>query len=98
MPETRQIDIDYVARLARLALTDEEKALFSRQLADVLHYVEKLNEVDVDGVEPSAHAFEVVNVWQDDVPARPLPTEAALQNAPAVRDNMFVVPKVVDEA
>jgi aspartyl-tRNA(Asn)/glutamyl-tRNA(Gln) amidotransferase subunit C len=92
------LDIDYVAQLARLALTDDEKRRFAQQLGDVLTYVEKLKEVDVSGVEPTAHAFEIVNVWQADVPVAPLPPEAALRNAPAVREQMIVVPKVVDEA
>lgn len=93
-----KLDIDYVAQLARLALTEAEKQQFSAQLAHVLEYVELLKEVDVTNVEPTAHAFSVVNVWQDDAPAAPLPTEAALRNAPATRDQMIVVPKVVDEA
>ena len=98
MSDNRQIDIDYVANLARIALTPEEKEAFSRQLGDILAYMEKLDTVDVEGVEPSAHAHDVWNVWQDDVPAKPLPPDAALQNAPARRDQMFVVPKVVEEA
>ncbi len=98
MPDVPQLDIDYVARLARIALTDDEKLRFAQQLGDVLTYVEKLKQVDVAGVEPTAHAFEVVNVWQADVPSTPLAPEAALGNAPAVRDQMIVVPKVVDDA
>ena len=96
MASSPPIDIDYVANLARLALTPEEKALFSRQLGDVLRYVEKLGEVDVSQVEPTAHASPVYNVWDDDVPRPALPVEAALQNAPAQRDNMIVVPVVVE--
>jgi aspartyl-tRNA(Asn)/glutamyl-tRNA(Gln) amidotransferase subunit C len=98
MADVPQLNIDYVAQLARIALTDEEKARFAHQLGDVLTYVEKLKEVDVSGVEPTAHAFEVVNVWQEDVPGTTLPVDAALRNAPAMRDQMIVVPKVVDEA
>lgn len=98
MANAPHLDIDYVAQLARIALTDDEKARFAQQLGQVLAYVDKLKEVDVSGVEPTAHAFEVVNVWQPDVPATPLSTEAALRNAPAVREQMIVVPKVVDEA
>jgi aspartyl-tRNA(Asn)/glutamyl-tRNA(Gln) amidotransferase subunit C len=93
-----QLDIDYVARLARLALTEAEKQAFAHQLGDVLTYIEQLKAVDVTGVEPTAHAFEVVNVWQEDVPAPAFPVEKALQNAPAARDHMIVVPKVVDDA
>lgn len=96
--QSPQLDIDYVARLARLALTDAEKHAFAHQLGDVLSYIEQLKAVDVTGVEPTAHAFEVVNVWQEDVPSPALPVEKALQNAPAARDSMIVVPKVVDDA
>ena len=98
MPDTPHFDIDYVAQLARIALTDAEKLEFSHQLGQVLQYVEKLGEVDVSGVEPMAHAFDVVNIWQKDEPRAGLSTAEALRNAPAVRDNMFVVPKVIEEA
>jgi aspartyl-tRNA(Asn)/glutamyl-tRNA(Gln) amidotransferase subunit C len=91
-----QLDIDHVTRLARLALTPEEKAKYARQLGDVLHHIEQLGKVDVSGVEPTAHAFAVHNVWADDVAQSGLSVEAALQNAPAQRDHMVVVPKVVE--
>ncbi|MDQ5978132.1 MAG: aspartyl-tRNA(Asn)/glutamyl-tRNA(Gln) amidotransferase subunit [Verrucomicrobiota bacterium] len=90
------LNIDYVANLARLALTDEQKTRYARQLGDILHYVDKLKQVDVTGVEPMAHAAPVFNVWQDDVARAGLSTEQALRNAPAQRQNMIVVPKVVE--
>ena len=96
MASSSDIDIDYVANLARLALTDQEKEVFSRQLGDVLRYMEKLGEVDISQVEPTTHAFPVFNVWADDVPRPGLPVEVALQNAPIQRDNMVVVPVVVE--
>ena len=96
MAQPSDIDIDYVANLARIALTPQEKEVFSRQLGDVLRYIEKLGEVDVSQVEPTAHASPVYNVWADDVPQPGLPVEAALRNAPAARDNMIVVPVVVE--
>jgi aspartyl-tRNA(Asn)/glutamyl-tRNA(Gln) amidotransferase subunit C len=96
MASSSDIDIDYVANLARLALTAEEKAVFSRQLGDVLRYIEKLGEVDVSQVEPTAHASPVYNVWADDLPQPGLPVEAALRNAPDQRDHMIVVPVVVE--
>lgn len=92
------IDIDYVAKLARLELSAEEKARFAAQLGDILAYFEKINAVDVSGVEPMAHAFPVFNVLDEDV-ARPGFTAAeALRNAPATRDNQVLVPKVVEDA
>jgi aspartyl-tRNA(Asn)/glutamyl-tRNA(Gln) amidotransferase subunit C len=90
------LNLDYVANLARLALTDAEKAEFARQLGDILHYVDKLKQVDVSGVEPMAHASPVFNVWEADVARAGLPVEAALRNAPAQRQHMIVVPKVVE--
>ena len=96
MAAPADLNIDHVAKLARLALTPEEKEKFARQLGDVLLHIEQLAKVDVTGVEPTAHAFAVHNVWADDVPQPGLPVELALQNAPARRDNMVVVPKVVE--
>jgi len=96
MASSPDINIDYVANLARLALTDQEKEIFSRQLGDVLRYIDKLSAVDVSQVEPTAHAFPVSNVWAEDVAQPGLPVEAALKNAPAQSDNMIVVPVVVE--
>jgi aspartyl-tRNA(Asn)/glutamyl-tRNA(Gln) amidotransferase subunit C len=96
MSQTPHLDIDRVASLARIALTDAEKAGFSAQLGDILAYVEQLKQVDVSGVEPTAHAFPLCNVWAEDIPQPGLPVELALQNAPEQRENMFVVPKVVE--
>lgn len=93
---SQSIDIDYVANLARIALTEEEKALFGSQLGQVLDYIEKLNTVDISGVEPMAHAFPLSNVWGEDKAEKGLPVDVALANAPAARDNMIVVPKVVE--
>lgn len=90
------IDIDYVANLARLSLTEEEKKTFSAQLGDVLHYVEKMEALDVSGVEPTAHAFPLENVYAEDAARPGLTAEEALQNAPARREQMIVVPKVVE--
>ena len=96
MPKPEDFNLDHVANLARINLTAEEKTRFASQLGDVLTYIAQLNEVNVDGVEPTAHAFPVVNVWADDVPEAGLSVEDALPNAPEKRDNMFVVPKVVE--
>jgi aspartyl-tRNA(Asn)/glutamyl-tRNA(Gln) amidotransferase subunit C len=96
MAEIPDIDIDRVAQLARIALTPDEKAAYAVQLREVLKHVEQLNQVDVEGVEPMAHAFSVENVWADDVAQAGLSVEDALRNAPAERQNMIVVPKVVD--
>ena len=96
MSEPADLNIDHVANLARLALTDGEKARYAAQLGDVLAYIAQLKEVDVAGVEPTAHAFPIHNVWADDTPVPGLAAEAALRNAPARRDGMFAVPQVVE--
>jgi aspartyl-tRNA(Asn)/glutamyl-tRNA(Gln) amidotransferase subunit C len=96
MNSVSDLNIDYVANLARIALTDAEKEKFSAQLGNVLNYIEKLKEVDVTGVEPMAHASPVFNVWQADQAKPGLSVEAALQNAPAQREQMIAVPKVVE--
>lgn len=96
MSTKTDLDLDYVANLARLALSDEEKAIFAGQLGEILHYVEKLKAVDVTGVEPMAHAAPVFNVWEADVARPGLTVEQALRNAPARRQNMIVVPQVVE--
>jgi aspartyl-tRNA(Asn)/glutamyl-tRNA(Gln) amidotransferase subunit C len=96
MSHPSHLNIDYLANLARLDLTAGEKQQFAQQLGDILHYVEKLNEVDVTGVEPMAHASPVYNVWSEDVARPGLPVEPALRNAPEQRDQQIVVPKVVE--
>ncbi len=98
MSDKPTIDIDYVAKLARIELDDSQKAKYSAQLEQVLDYFKKLSAVNVEGVEPSAHAHSVCNVWRDDVPTPAMSVEDALMNAPAKRDNQIVVPKVVDDA
>lgn len=89
-------NIDRLAELARLALTPEEKARFSAQLGSVLGHIEQLAKVDVTGIEPTAHAFPLSNVWAADIAQPGLSVPDALRNAPAQRDHMIVVPKVVD--
>ena len=96
MSENSQIDIDYVAKLARIALSEDEKVKFSEQLVSILGYVKKLEELDTEGVEPTAHPYPMENVWQEDVVTSALPVEEALKNAPKQRQNMIVVPKVVE--
>jgi len=98
MSSADSIDIDHIARLARLALSDEEKARYASQLGDILAHFDKLNEVDVEGVEPSAHPFDVENAWHEDHAGPTLPPEALTRNAPAHRQNQVVVPKVVEDA
>jgi aspartyl-tRNA(Asn)/glutamyl-tRNA(Gln) amidotransferase subunit C len=91
-----EIDVKYVAHLARLALTPEEEQTLGAQLANILGYIEKLKEVDVTGVEPTAHPFPLVNVMQADEVRPSLSQEDALRNAPAQANGLFIVPKIVE--
>jgi len=85
-------DVVHVARLARLALTDEELDRFAGQLDAILEAVGKVSELDLSGVEPTLHPLELSNVWAEDEPRPSLPVEDALANAPAVEDDAFRVP------
>lgn len=90
------IDVKYVAHLARLALSPQEEQKLTAQLGDILGYIEKLKEVDVTGVEPTAHAFPLVNVTRPDQVRPSLSNEDALRNAPAPANGLFLVPKIVE--
>ncbi len=88
-------DVRHVAKLARLHLNADELARFTLQLGGILHYVEKLSELDVTGVEPMAHALPISNVLREDVAEESLPVEKVLANAPARDGDFFSVPKVI---
>lgn len=87
-------DVEHVAKLARLDLTEEEKEKFTKQLGDVLKYVEQMNEVDTVGVKPMAHAFDIVNVMREDKVAHEQTKEELLANAPEEENGFFKVPKI----
>jgi len=95
MHET-ELDVKYVAHLARLALTPQEEQTIGAQLASVLGYIEKLKEVDVTGIEPTAHAFPLVNVVRPDSAHVSLSQPEALSNAPLQANGLFIVPKIVE--
>jgi len=91
-------DVDRIAALARLTLTPEERDRFVRQLNDVLHYVEQVQQVDTTGIEATSHPLFADTAWRDDIPRPSLPPNAALANAPdANREaGLFRVPKVIE--
>ena len=89
-----QKDVLHVAKLARLSLTADEAAQFTEQLGRVLGYMEQLNEVDTQGVEPMSHPIPVVNVMRDDTVVRELDREALMANAPVTEGAFFKVPKI----
>ena len=91
-----QFDVRYIAQLARLELSAEEIGKFQSQLGQVLSHVEKMNAVDVSGVEPTAHANQVVNVFREDTPRDWFTPGVALANAPRSANGLFIVPKVIE--
>ncbi len=91
-----ELDVRYVARLARLDLTPEEEQTFGAQLGQILAYIAKLRELDVSHVEPTAHAVPLVNVLRPDQLQPGLPSDAALGNAPAQANGLFLAPKIVE--
>jgi len=91
-----EIDVKYVAHLARLALSPEEERKIGAQLSHILGYIEKLKEVDVSGVEPTAHPFPLINVTRPDETRPSLDQADALRNAPAQANGLFIVPKIVE--
>ncbi|MFH1716808.1 MAG: Asp-tRNA(Asn)/Glu-tRNA(Gln) amidotransferase subunit GatC [Planctomycetota bacterium] len=87
-----------VAKLARLELTDAEVAEFTGQLSAILGYVEKMNELDTDDVEPLAHCLPISNVFREDRVKESLGTEKTLANAPQTDGEFFKVPKILDDS
>lgn len=96
--ETPGIDVAYIAGLAKLELTADEEARFTRDLGQVLDYVAQLEKWDTTDVEPMYHPLPTFDALRADVPGESLEREAALANAPAQEDGQFRVPKVVESA
>ena len=91
-------EVAYVASLARLALTDDELTSFASQLTAVLEHVDAVRALDLTGVPPSSHAFELVNVLREDVPRPGIDRDEVLANAPRAEDGRFRVPRILGEA
>lgn len=89
--------VEHVAKLARLSLSEEEKTQFTTQLNDILQFAEKLNELHTDDVEPTSHVYPVTNVMREDVVKPSLTQEKVLANAPDQQDGYIRVPAVFEE-
>lgn len=89
-------DVQYTANLARLELTDEELENLTKQMDSILTYMNKLNEMDTEGVEPLSHVLLLKNVYREDKIRLSLPVEEVLQNAPQSENKLFKVPKVIE--
>jgi len=91
------IDVNKVANLARLNLTEEESVTFQRQIEDILGYINKLEELDIDDIEPTAHAAPVFDRIREDVTKPSLDRDAFLNIAPSVSNDQLKVPKVIGD-
>lgn len=90
-------DVTKVAELARLEVTEEETGIFTEQLGNILEYIEKLNELDTDNVEPTSHVLDISTPLREDKVVKWLSIEEVLQNAPESEDDFFVVPQVIED-
>lgn len=100
---TAHFNIDEIAELARLELTQDEKNRFESQLGNILSYVKQLQSVNVENIQPTSHAFDLKNIYREDIPGPTFTPEEALLNAPylkngqrAIHENQLIVPKVVE--
>jgi len=89
-------EIEHIALLARLSLSEEEKGIFGSQLSSILDYMEKLNELDTSTVQPTSHVLSLHNVMRDDLLRSSITREDALSNAPAHTEKFFRVPKIIE--
>ena len=96
-PKISLKDVEDVARLARLELSDADKERMRRELDGILTYIDKLRALDTEGVEPTSHAIPMTNVMRDDTPRPSLPQDAMLANAPERSGEFFRVPKIIEE-
>ena len=88
--------VKHVARLARLAISEKEKELFTRQLGEILTYIEKLKELDTSKVDPTSHVLPIKNIFREDEVRPSLPREEILKNAPDRAEEFFRVPKIIE--
>lgn len=88
--------VKYVANLARIELSDNELDSFTSQLDRILDYVQKLNTLDVAGLEPTSHVLEMKNIYREDLVKKSLTIAEALKNAPSVEAGLFKVPRIID--
>lgn len=98
MPTISRDEVAHLARLARLAVTEEELDLFAGQLDVILGAVARVSEVAAADIPPTSHAVPLTNVFRDDVPRAGLTQQQALAGAPAAEDGRFRVPRILDEA
>ncbi|MDZ4857467.1 MAG: Asp-tRNA(Asn)/Glu-tRNA(Gln) amidotransferase subunit GatC [Candidatus Hydrogenedentes bacterium] len=96
MAKITKADVEYVAGLAQLTLDEADKDKLVGEMGDILAYMEKLNALDTEGIEPMMHVLEMTNVFREDVVEPSLDREVALMNAPKTDGEYFLVPKILD--
>lgn len=89
-------DVEYVAGLAQLILDDDSKERLVHEMGDILNYMDKLSELDTEGIEPMMHVLDITNVFREDVVTESLSRESAMQNAPKSDGEFFLVPRILD--
>ena len=89
-------DVRHVAKLARIEFSGEELEKFTTQLDSIIGYIEKMNELDTSGIEPTSHVVDVKNVMRDDIAKESLPREESIKNAPCSEEGFFKVPKIIE--
>ncbi|HIJ50713.1 MAG TPA: Asp-tRNA(Asn)/Glu-tRNA(Gln) amidotransferase subunit GatC [Nitrospinae bacterium] len=89
------MDIEHLAKLASLKLTDAEKKKFSNQMGTIIKYIEKLSELDTENVEPTAHVLGLNNVFREDVATEPLTDQSPINDSPAHSKGHYEVPKII---
>ena len=94
--KTNNVDVAYVANLARLNLDDNEKAVFQSQLNSIVGYCSKISELDLAGIEPTLHAVPVYNIFREDKVTESIDREAVLRNAPSASSEQFLVPVIIE--
>jgi aspartyl-tRNA(Asn)/glutamyl-tRNA(Gln) amidotransferase subunit C len=91
------VNVTYLAQLARLDFEKEEVKVFQNQLKQIIEYVRKISEVNVEGIEPMSHVVPMYNVFRKDEVGAELAHEIAMNNAPESRDGLFIVPRIIEE-
>lgn len=89
-------EVKHIALLSRLYLSDREIEIFSGQLNSIIEYVEQLNSLDTENIEPTSHVIPLNNVMRDDIPVASLPVDDALKNAPESTEKFYRVPKIIE--
>lgn len=88
--------VEHIARLARLSISEEDKEALAQHLSAILGYMEKLNSLNTEGIEPTSHVLDIANVFRDDDPIPSLRPDDALSNAPERSGNFFKVPRIIE--